>query len=38
MGALDLLVAGITLASRYDTIVTRDKDFRGIPGLRVETY
>ena len=38
MGALDLLVAGIALASRYDTIVTRDKGFHGIPGLRVETY
>ena len=38
MGALDLLVAGIALASAYDTIVTRDKDFRDIPGLRVETY
>lgn len=38
LGALDLLVAGIALASRYDTIVTRDRDFHGIPGLRVETY
>mgnify|MGYP001596597380 CR=1 FL=1 len=38
VGALDLLVAGIALASGYDTIVTRDEDFRAIPGLRLETY
>lgn len=38
LGALDLLVAGIALASGYDTIVTRDEDFRAIPGLRLETY
>lgn len=38
IGALDLLVAGIALASRYDTIVTRDRAFRDIPDLRVETY
>lgn len=38
VGTLDLLVAGIALASGYDTIVTRDEDFRAIPGLRLETY
>ena len=38
VGTLDLLVAGIALASGYDTIVTRDEGFRAIPGLRLETY
>ena len=38
LGALDLLVAGIALASGYDTIITRDEGFRVVPGLRVETY
>lgn len=38
VGVLDVLVAGIALASGFDTIVTRDEDFRRIPGLKVETY
>jgi tRNA(fMet)-specific endonuclease VapC len=39
MGALDILVAAITLAHGIDTIVTRDAaHFRRVPGLRVETY
>jgi predicted nucleic acid-binding protein len=38
IGILDVLVAGIALASGFDTIVTRDEDFRHVPGLRVETY
>jgi len=38
VGVLDILVAGIALASGFDTIVTRDDDFRTIPGLRVESY
>jgi len=38
IGALDILVAGIALASGYTTIVTRDVDFRRIRELRVETY
>jgi len=37
-GVLDALVAGIALASGYDTVVTRDEGFRRIPGLKVETY
>jgi predicted nucleic acid-binding protein len=37
-GVLDALIAGITLASGYDTIVSRDEGFRRIPGLKVETY
>jgi predicted nucleic acid-binding protein len=38
IGALDILVAGIALASGYTTIVTRDADFRRIREIRVETY
>ncbi len=38
LGALDTLIAGIALASGYDTIVTRDEAFRRVPGLRVEKY
>jgi len=38
VGALDALIAGIALASGYDTIVTRDESFRQIPGVRVQTY
>lgn len=38
IGVLDVLVAGIALASGFDTIVTRDEDFRRIHGLKVETY
>lgn len=38
IGVLGILVAGIALASGYDTIVTRDQDFRRIPGMKVETY
>jgi len=38
IGALDAIIAGIALASGYDTIVTRDESFRRIPGIRVETY
>jgi len=38
IGVLDALIAGIALASGYDTIVTHDEDFRRIPGLKVETY
>jgi len=38
VGVLDALVAGIALESGYNTIVTRDEDFRRIPGMKVETY
>ena len=37
-GVLDALVAGIALASGYDSIVSRDEGFRRIPELKVETY
>ncbi len=38
IGLLDALVAGIALASGYETIVTRDEGFRRVQGLRVQTY
>ncbi len=38
IGALDTLIAGIALASGYDTIVTRDEAFRRVPGLRMQGY
>ncbi len=38
IGLLDALIAGITLAAGYDTIVTRDEAFRRVPGLKVQTY
>lgn len=37
LGLLDALVAGIALASGFETIVTRDEGFR-VPGLRPQTY
>jgi len=37
-GTLDILTAGIALASGCSTVVTRDQGFRRIPGIRVETY
>jgi len=37
-GVLDILVAGIAVASGYDTIVTNDEGFRRIPGIRVQSY
>ncbi|TLZ59003.1 MAG: type II toxin-antitoxin system VapC family toxin [Methanobacteriota archaeon] len=38
IGILDALIAGIALASGYDTIVTRDESFRGVAGLRTQSY
>lgn len=38
IGVLDALIAGMTLAAGFDTIVTRDESFRTVPGLRVQTY
>jgi len=38
VGVLDILTAGIARASGCDSIVTRDKHFRRIPGIRMETY
>jgi len=38
IGVLDILTAGIARAAGCKTIVTRDQDFRRIPGLKVETY
>jgi len=38
IGILDALIAGIALAAGYDTIVTRDQGFRGIAGLRTQSY
>jgi len=37
-GVLDILVAGIALASGYDTIVTNDEGFRRIQGIKVQTH
>lgn len=37
-GVLDLLVAGVALASGYDTVVTNDEGFRRIPGIQVQSY
>ena len=37
-GVLDVLVAGVALASGYDTIVTNDEGFRRIVGVKVQTY
>lgn len=37
-GVLDVLVAGIALASGYDTIVTNEEGFRRLPGLTVEAH
>jgi len=37
-GVLDVLVAGIALASGYETIVTNDEGFRRIPRVKVQTY
>ncbi len=35
----DLLIAGIAMANKIDTIVTaNEKDFSKIPGIKVETY
>lgn len=38
IGLLDALVAGIALATGYDTVITRDEEFRRVPGLRTQTY
>jgi predicted nucleic acid-binding protein len=38
LGLLDALIAGIALASGYDTVVTRDESFREIPDLRTQSY
>ncbi len=38
IGVLDVLVAGIALASGCNTIVTRDRGFGSIPGITVEAY
>ena len=37
-GVLDILVAGIALASGYDTIVTNDEGFRRIPSIKVQAH
>ena len=37
MGNLDLLIAGI-VRKRDGILVSRDRDFQGIPGLHLESY
>ena len=39
VGGLDVLIAAIALSHGIETVVTEDaRDFRRIPGVRVETY
>jgi len=39
INVLDALIAGILLANRCETIITRNvTDFQRVPGLRVESY
>lgn len=37
-GPIDCLIAGAALSRGYRILVTRDRDFRRIPGIRVEGY
>ena len=38
MGRSDLLIAAITLADRATLVTRNQKDFRKVPGLRIENW
>src|SRR5438552_13781782 len=38
IGRTDLLIAAITLANRATLVTRNEKDFRKVPGLRIENW